>query len=232
MSGDPPGDNPDATLRTAYASLRRGAHADALSLLTGLTFPDRPAAAARVASFRAQALDGLGRLPEAERAAAEAVRLAKKVGDVDGWNATRTLHARLLASLAATETAARARAADRPLVDIPDETLLAEAPAPSPGISPRAAVLIRKANALADAERDAEALTTVLRAEAEARAAGDTRESVFAILCQVRVARSDAEALIRRAHAVADAADDPNLITAVAHAARAAGVRLPGHAFA
>lgn len=230
MSGEE-GSGEDTKLRTAYAALRGGRHAAALALLDGLSFPDRPAAAARVASFRAQALDGLGRLPEAERAAAASVRLARAAGDDDGVATTRALHARLLASLAATESATRARAADVPLADTPDDLLLASAAEGTPGTSPRAAILIRKANALADAQRTDEALRTARRAEEEARLAGDPRETVFALLCQLRVAPADATPLLHRAHAVADAADDMNLITAVARAARAAGVVLAAPGF-
>jgi hypothetical protein len=48
-------------------------------------------------------------------------------------------------------------------------------------------------------------------------------------VARARFTRDPAEVLA--AHAIAERADDPNLITAVAHAARALGVRIAPPAF-
>lgn len=209
----------EEALVTAYAALRRRGWAEALAALEGHAPPaGRPAVGARLLAFRAQALDGLERLEEAERAAAEAVRLARRAGDDDGVQAVRALHARVLASLAARRHADAERARDLPLADTSDDVLLADAP----DDDTRAARLVRKANVLADAGRAAEAAETARRALALSGAS--PREQVMARLLLARV--EDAAPHLHAAHALADTADDPNLITAVAHAARAAAVPL------
>ncbi len=204
----------------AFAALRRRDWAGAVAAAEDVRAPDRPALEARGAAYRAQALRELGRLDEAERAAAAAVQLAKRAGDVDGVAQLRGLHASILAGVAATRAAAQERARDATLADQPDDALIA-------GLTgaERAAALVRKAGALADAGRAEECLAVTTRAVAEARAAGTPREEVLALLCAARVA-VDPAVPIGAAHMVADMASDMNLVTAVARAARAAGVAL------
>ncbi|MDP2316122.1 MAG: hypothetical protein Q8P41_24710 [Pseudomonadota bacterium] len=218
---------PDEAALAAFAALRRRDWPAAIAAAEALRAPDRPALEARGAAYRAQALRELGRIDEAERAAASAVQLAKKAGDVDGVAQLRALHASILAGLAATRAAAQERARDATLADMPDDALIEGVEG-----AERAAALVRKAGALADAvvaghtTRRDECLAVTTRAIAEARVAGSAREEVLALLCAARVA-PDPAVPIHAAHAVADATSDQNLVTAVARAARAAGVALP-----
>lgn len=217
----PPG-SADERIHAAYTALREGRFQDALDALDALALADRPGAQGRVHAFRAQALEGLGRVEEAERQAADAVRFARKAGEDEGVAAVRALHQRLLQGLAAKKAAAAESAADAPLADTPDEVLLAR----TEDAAARAALLVRKANALVDAGRRDEAVSVIHLAVSWARRASDPREEVFARLCEVRATPGEAARILAEAHAVADTADDFNLITAVARAARAAGVRL------
>ncbi len=217
--------NPDEAALLAFDALKRGDWAAALAAAERVTAPDRPALEARAAAYRAQALRELGRVEEAERAAAGAVQLAKRAGDTSGVSQLRALHASILQGLAATRAAEQERAHDARLADVPDDVLLGELSG-----AERAAALVRKAGALADAGRADEAIATATNAREEARRAGAPREEVLALLCMARVAPDPAPP-IHAAHAVADAADDMNLVTAVARAARAAGVPLAAPRF-
>lgn len=216
---------PDTRAVAAFEALRREAWAEALAHAEAISAPDRPALAARAAAYRAQALRELGRLEDAERAAADAVQLAKRAGDTSGVSQLRVLHASILQGVTATRLAAQEQARDAPLADTADEVLLAPHRGPD-----RAAALVRKACALADAGRRDEALAAAARAGEEAHRTGTPREEVLALLCAARVA-DDPAASIHAAHAVADAADDMNLVTAVAKAAKAAGVTLAAPRF-
>jgi hypothetical protein len=210
---------PDEAALATFDALRRKAWDDVVALSAGIVAPDRPGLEARGAAYRAQALRALGRLDEAERAAAAAVQLARRAGDVAGVNELRTLHASILSSVGALRAAAQERARDATLVDTDEPTLLGTRAGPE-----RAAILVRRANAFADAGRRDEALACAERAHTEAVATGTPRERVLALLSAARV---DApERWIHAAHVVADDSDDQNLVTAVANAARAAGVHL------
>ena len=57
------------------------------------------------------------------------------------------------------------------------------------------------------------------------------RERVLALLCFLRTAPENAETLLAEAHTVADNANEPQLVTAIVHAARTLGVTLPTHVF-
>lgn len=194
------------------AALRRRDWAGALDLLGG-----GGDLGTHGLAWRAQALEGLGRLEEAERAAAEAVRAARRAEDAGALAALRPLHARILGALAARRQVEARQAEDRALAELPDEALLEGAG----DDAERASRLVRKANALAGAGRVEAARETAERARA---LSASPRETVLALLCLARLGEADRR--IREAAAVADADGDPNLVTAVAHAARAAGVRL------
>lgn len=216
---------PDAAAVAAFEALRRKDWAAALAHAEAVHAPERPALEARAAAFRAQALRELGRVEEAERAAAAAVQLARRAGDTSGVSQLRALHASILQGVTAMRLAAQEQARDAPLADTPDEALLADLAG-----AERAAALVRKASALADAGRTEDALAAAARAGEEARRTGTPREEVLALLCAARVA-PDPAAPIHAAHAIADATDDMNLVTAVAKAARAAGVPLAAPRF-
>jgi hypothetical protein len=68
-----------------------------------------------------------------------------------------------------------------------------------------------------------------LATAAHARASGP-REAVLALLALAEVPGRARYALVS-AHEVADACGDPNLVTAVARAAKAAGVEFPPYVF-
>jgi hypothetical protein len=57
------------------------------------------------------------------------------------------------------------------------------------------------------------------------------RERVLALLCLLRTQPAEAVEMLAEAHAVADEADEPQLVTAIAHAARTLGLPLPTHVF-
>jgi hypothetical protein len=217
--------SPDEAALAAFAALRRRDWAGALDAADTLRAPDRPALEARGAAYRAQALRELGRLDEAERAAAAAVQLAKRAGDTDGLTQLRALHASILAGIAATRAAAKERAGDAALADLADNVLLGDLLG-----AERAAMLVRKAGALADAGQAEACLSVIERAITEARAAASPREEVLAHLCAARVS-ADPSTSVLEAHRVADATGDHNLVTAVARAARASGVVLPAPGF-
>ncbi len=216
----------EADLRAGYEALLHGDAAGALRILDGIDPTGRPGFDARLHGYRAQAFEALGRLEEAERAVAEAVRIARRAQDGDGLAAFRMLHQRVLGGLAAVRLAEQERARDAVLVDENEDEALGRLAGGA-----RAAWLTRRAGALLDAGRPAEARAACQRAFGEAAAAGDPREQVFALLAELRIDPSNALVGLARAHAIADEADDMNLVTAVAKAARAVGVHLPAPEF-
>ena len=199
-------------LHPIVAMLRASDPRGALAALDSLGEPGwaalPPAEAARAHAYRAQALRGVGRVEEAAREVIHAIRFAKAEGDSESVAALRALHTEISASVASVRLAEAGRLADAALISAPDATLDAEG-------------LLRKAAALADSGAAAEAESVTRLALASA---STPREVVLAHLALARLTRD--EALIHAAHSVADAADDHNLITAVAHAARALGVRI------
>lgn len=180
--------------------------------------PDLADVRARVASLLAQALLGAGRAAEAEPHARQALQAARALGE--GGTEARTLLQAILADLARAEQAARQarRTAETPL-----DRLLEGIE----GDEALAAVLVRKANAEVDVGRPAQALPLARRALAHAIACGSLREEVLARMTVARAAPEEAEAELRSAWQRAEAADDFNLVGAVARAARLSGVALP-----
>ncbi len=213
--------NLNSSLAAAAAALKRRSWREALDQLgdeAGVLAGDDAGVRARFHAYRAQALEGLGRLTEAERDAAEATRWAKREQGQPGVGPIRALHAAILARIGADEVARRAREADRPLADVPDASLA--------NGEDGAGALVRKANVLIDLERPEEA-----RASAHAawtHPIAQARDRVLALLTLARCPGDEGAAhWILAGHVVADRADDQNLMTAVAKAASAAGVRLP-----
>lgn len=209
------------SLDRAFAALKARDWQAVLDALEGWTPPDEPTGA-RVAAWTAQALEGLGRLEEAERQAALATRLAKKAGEAAGVEASRGLHQRILGALAAAKALAQERAADAALAGHADEALVARAEDDAGA----AALLLRKGNTLADRGAHAAAAASARTGLARAERAGAPRERVLLLLLLARVEPASAAAHVHAAHEVADAAGDWNLVTAVAKAAKAAGVKL------
>lgn len=199
-------------LAAAFAALTRGDAQEALQFLDGWTH-ETPTLSARASAYRAQALRDLGRMEEADRELTAAIRLAKQAGDTAGVATLRTLRAPISASLAALAAAEQQRKKDLGLLRTPDDGLDADE-------------LIRKANAMTDAGQNAAETVSLARTRAT-----EPRHVVLAYLAEARGDSANAASLIRAAHIVADNADDHNLVTAVAHAARAAGVRLDAPTF-
>ncbi len=199
----------EPALLQGWSALKAGAFEAALTHLDA-PFTD-PGLEARRWAFRAQAYSGLGRVNEAERAAAEAVRWAKREPGGPGVEAIRGLHARILASVAAAQIADKEAKADEALLQRATADVRAE------GLD----VLLRRANILAKHCRFAEA-------EADARTVWQESEGPRdRVLAALTLARLDPSGdWIALAHQVADASEDQNLMTAVAHAARIAGVTL------
>ena len=169
----------------------------------------------RRAAFRAQALEALGRLEEAQQAAAEAVRWARKEPGQPGLQAVRALQAGVLAQVGARLAAEKARKDDLALLERHDQ-VLADQPDGT-------ALLIRKANAQVDVGRlDLAAASASIVWNAPGVS---PRDRVLAALTLARCAQPEHWILL--AHREADRADDQNLLTAVAKAARASGVILP-----
>jgi len=196
----------EESLLTAFAALRRGDDPAVLAALAG-PWPERPGWRARAQAYRAQALQGMGKIDEAERAAEEAMREAGREGDVP--NDLRELHARIAASR--TSTVQRAR-----------DVSLREA---SISGAEDADWLVRKAMAHLDrGELDACRHAAGLALAA----ATEPRDRVLALICSART--GDAPSLLQ-AHRIADERGDHGLITAVARAAKALGVVLPSPEF-
>ena len=115
------------------------------------------------------------------------------------------------------------------LLDTPLELLLAAARTPAEWVD----TMVRRANAemdQGDVNRGKQiAQDAVLLARESCPHAA--RERVLALLCFLRTAPDNAAPLLAEAHGIADSANEPQLITAIVHAARTLGVPLPTHVF-
>ncbi len=226
----------DALALALYRALQQGdAHAavsrapEALEAAVG-----RPKLEARLHAWLSQAHLQLGAPREARAALRAALRAARSTGDDAEVQALLPLQERVLASAAAA--AAPAPPPPRPAaggavaaVDAGDPDLGAQvaraaiaaaaaAPAPSTPSTPSG-----RAVAAFDAGDPDFGAQLARAAIAAAREAADPREEVIALLALARHP-DHTEASIRAAADVADRANDFNLVTAVAHAARSAGV--------
>lgn len=205
----------DAALAATWEHLRARRWDAALDALPTVEDPARPGAMTRIHAFRAQALYELGRMADADRSVTIALRWARAEPGQPGLASVRGLQARILASLATQQVAERERRADAALVERADDALAAEPDG--------WALRVRKAHVLADLGRADDAARTAEPVWSQAQA--PLRERILAALILARCT-GDAARWIHAAHAEADAADDTNLLTAVAHAARSAGVTL------
>ncbi len=158
----------------------------------------RPGLEARLRCWSAQAHIELGAFKPAREALRAALAVAQAAGDPDGESAVAQLRLQL---------SARQLAAAPPAAELPDTPVGRAAAAFDRGDPEAGARLAREARAAA-------------------AAVGDPREEVMALLALAR-APGEAEAAVREAADVADRSNDMNLVTAVARAARAAGVALP-----
>lgn len=167
-----------------------------------LQHPDlTPGLVARLQAWSAQALTAMGRFVEARRRLRAAEEAAQAAGDVAGIDAITDLRRQLTAR----------RLAAKPPQTLPDTPV------------GRACTAIDGGDLIAG-ERLSRA---AVQAAVEAR---DHRSEVLAWLALARIPGRTAEAIAAAAVA-ADASNDHNLVTAVSHAARAAGVPLAAHVF-
>ena len=148
------------------------------------------------------------------------------LGDADGVTQLRGLNQTIYAALAHKSEQARLAAEEAKLLEASLESLLETAQSPHE----RVMALIRKANQAADLHTPDVPLARRAVAEADALSDG-IREQVLARLCLARACPEEAERCLADARDRADEADEPNLVGAVASAARAMGVRLAERVF-
>ncbi len=217
-------------LDTAIAALAAGEVEEAELLLKGgLGSPLPQSLQARTHSLLAQALEAQGRSQEARKQASLALALAKELGDEAGQADIRGLQARIRASLVAEEHRVQKMAQVEKLSKTPLKTLLAEAANPADRVS----ALVSKADAERWAGRAEKASQLAQQALEEAQALEGTfpRERVLAHLCLARARPQDAATLLAQAHGIADSAQEPQLVTAIAQTARLLLLPLPTHTF-
>jgi hypothetical protein len=155
----------------------------------------RPRLLGRLHAWLAQAHDQLGEGPAARRHLRTALKIARTLDDPEELAALRPLQEQIVSRVVS-----------------------ANAPAPAPPATGAA-----RASAAFDAGEPELGEQLARTALAEARAQGDDRETVLSLLALARHPDHTASA-IHEAAAFADTTNDRNLVTAVAHAARAAGI--------
>ncbi len=177
---------------------------------------------ARARSLLAQALLEVGRADDALPHAEQALALARTLGDPQGLRAIEELRGRVHQALHDARREADNRARSERLAHTPIAEIEARVRDPLALVE----VLVRKANAEADAGRLVEALDIAQRALGGALASGDVRLEVLARLSVARAAPERAREQLEVAHARASEAHEFNLVTAVARAAEAHGVEV------
>jgi tetratricopeptide (TPR) repeat protein len=187
-----------------------------------------PELEARARGMRAQALLLLGRPEEARDAVNAAIRAARALGDSEGVQQLRALSGQIHAALAGEAAREQGRKESARVAATPLRELLdPEAPPLEQAMS-----LLKKADAEIDAGRPGAGAFLAARALDLARAHGEgVREQVYALLTLVRARPEQAEALLAEAWEIADRGDNQAMVTAVAQAARSAGVPLAPHIF-
>ena len=227
--GDGDGDDDGWTpLDEPVEALREERFGEALFLLDATLMANvlPEPARARALGMRAQALLGLGQLDRAKEGLVLALRAARALGDADGVTQLRGLNQTIYAALAHKSEQARLAAEEAALLQEPLERLLDAAQSPHE----RVMALIRKANQAADLLTPDVPLARRAVAESDALQDG-IREQVLARLCLARACPAEAPRWLADARDRADEADEPNLVGAVASAARAIGVRLAERVF-
>ena len=111
----------------------------------------------------------------------------------------------------------------RALAEVPIEAILMRARSPFE----RCSALVERANAAAEVERPEEAIALAKQAIAEANAIGATRDEVLGHLIVSRAAPAESQAAIDAAIECAEKANEPQLLAAIATAARHCGATLP-----
>jgi len=180
-----------------------GDEALTVGALLGPAIEDRPSLLARHQAWTAQAHLLRGEHDLARASLKRATALAEASGDTAALPGLRKLAAEIFQVKA---SAAAAKAA--PLPD----------------------TLVGRALAAIDTGDFKTGTDLALAARSAAKAEDDAREEVLALLALARVP-GRADGAVKAAHAVADGSSDKNLVTAVARAARAAGIEIPKQVF-
>jgi len=174
---------------------------------------------ARACSLYAQALLKSDRVPDATHWVEEAVRLSRRVGDPDGLREVEALRDQIRAAAPPAPDPVAAARSER-LAATPIETLEERVRRPVGLVE----LLLAKANADLDAGRPHDALPIAERARNGAISMGDVRLEVMTRLTVARADPDNAQEELDAAHRAALAADEFNLVTAVARAATAHGM--------
>lgn len=193
----------------ALAALKRGDGAAVLAMAPELlrTAGDNQPIKSRVLAWLGQAEMLEGNLSAASQAVRQAMAIAREIGDDKGQLALRGLQAQLMVK----RQEARGGAAPTLPIDLPNTP-------------------VARANAMIQMGDLTQGEALARTARKLAHEAGDAREEVLALLSLARIPTAVEEALSEAA-AVADASGDMNLVTAVAHAAKAAGRPFPPKVF-
>jgi len=178
---------------------------------------------ARVYSLLAQALLGAGRARDADEWARAALELALRLGDLPGEAEIRALQVEIRTANAQALQRLAEKKESRRIAQIPADVLLSGTEDPVE----QAALLVKKANAEADAGRAEEGVAFARRALERALSAKALREEVLARLSIARCDPASAVEELTAAWRRAEAEDDFTLVGAVARAADLAGVTLP-----
>lgn len=217
-------------LLEGVAHLREGRTEAAVSPLTEVCDDEALANAPEMLDVRTrahtllvQALLDLGRPAEARPRLATAEQLVASLDDPEGKRVLADLRGQIGAAEAAIASEAHRERQSRHLASLSLDEVVARVRDPNALVD----VLIRKANADADAGRPDDALPVAERALRAALDANDPRLEVLARLSIARVAPDRAGGEVRAALACADKSGETGLITAVAKAADLHGVALP-----
>lgn len=198
--------DPRALFQTIIEHLKKEEGAPVLALAGEAlaASKDSPALRARVLAWLGQAEMFEKNYKGASQAVRQAIALAQQNGDAQGVNQLKSL----LAQITMRRQAALQAVPPAELVDTP---------------------LFRADAAITRGEHEeGERLARALIADARER--GDAREQVLGLLAIARIPGKAADSIAAAAE-IADRSEDMNLVTAVAHAAKAAGVEIAPKVF-
>ncbi len=198
--------DPRALFEQVIAHLKKEEGAPVLALAPALlaASAENRALRARVLAWLGQAEMFTGNHKGAAQAVRQAIAIAQELGDTQGVNQLKSLQAQITMRRQASLTAA-------PPAELLDTPLFRADAAISRGAFAEGEALAREIIATAVATQN-------------------PRDHVLALLAIARVPGRAADAILEAA-GVADASEDMNLVTAVARAAKAAGVEIPAKIF-
>lgn len=178
---------------------------------------------ARACSLHAQALLMAGEPAQARRPLRDALDALQELGDSAAIAQVRELEQQIGQAMTEQFQAMAQRRELRALASRPLEDVLADLPTPSR----RADAAIRWSQGALAHGRASQAAIAAERAFTEAAACNDVRHQVLARITWSLADPDRAAEHLETARAIADAADEFNLVGAVARAASQAGIELP-----